>query len=1052
MKFTSSCFYKGLIFSLSFLIVTGSFASGLADLFESHYPDVRNLSEPTTDYPQAFTNFPFNPPVDAISPVDAEAPRIAEWTRQGGPGDTLALTAERVAATNALFMVYGERLSSGTRMGIETACNLPLVAGRECAVTLPENLPPHDVYLMWPCNNIGFGEPVPVNAAEAWWVGFNRVSSGETFYVYGRNLSLDGGTCWLYNAEKNDWIESKTTNPYRAEFECPPDWATGTYTLYAHNGHGGKYGWAEAQSITVAAPESFAGTTYNFVTDFNGDPSEASLDVAAYDAMTGRAKSGDTVIFPAGTFTSTKVWEFQDGIRYIGAGKGQTIIKGVGPFDIGDIAIFRQKDRTEVHDMTLEIGEGIESIATGYAWNFRRDTFTSNVTFLATNDFVVTTLLDSNGSIRQRYQDCDFVGPSAVTLNGSQLRFKDCVFSGIYDVNQLATLNGGNFIDLDGCVAENFDTSDPSWTFGWAKGRWIVVTGSPEGLYIGDCMTDRLMPRVGTPFLKDVAYAQLTAGERYEYLGNYYTNFTAKLSADIPDRFHRHWDDDYYNNVKATIISADGTTKNAGFPITELDAINNEISFGVLEWWAVQPDLSQGGTISLWEEPDGNAAEQILFEGAQPRQAGRVLSGANSSIFIDGAAAAKGGVADSTDLFITGGRGLGQARPVSSVNIGTGEVVIEGEWRVIPDSSSTYSLGTAGHNIAIYNSTFSGRKGAWDKSNREYQVTANTALQLNNAYNTVFANNIVSNIQHGFTYYSHYSAVGSLSGECAPGPNFFVEVIGNEFTGVQNGIRYMVHENGQQLVAGDAWNLGNVFRDNRISKVVGGTAIGLINYHSGSGIFGVNIFEDNMVAGVDRMPIGTLNAVDNQVFVDNQLTSDERLFGMNEQDLVLFGNTWSGAFDPYAVNVPRLAVARPRSIDGTVEIRNTGSADLTWTSSTLGGGTIAPEQYTNLINVAEGMHYIQSAGQSVQVEVAQLIQAYLTNRLSVNLSGYKGKWVIVEVPDLGSGEIVTLGPWYEPSTISFDVPDRYVVRVLTSVEQSGPYEVEKEIGEPPRSR
>jgi len=116
----------------------------------------------------------------------------------------LLLIAFPVYAAN--FVFFGE----GTTTNVEPV----LEDGRQCAVTLPSNLPADEMYLMWPNNEFGYGKPVAINKTEAWWVGPDTVATGETFSIYGRNLDLGSATNFLYCEEYGAWLTNTTANPY----------------------------------------------------------------------------------------------------------------------------------------------------------------------------------------------------------------------------------------------------------------------------------------------------------------------------------------------------------------------------------------------------------------------------------------------------------------------------------------------------------------------------------------------------------------------------------------------------------------------------------------------------------------------------------------------------------------------------------------------------------------------------------------------------------------------------------------------------------------------
>jgi len=247
------------------------------------------------------------------------------------------------------FTIFGQ--SDAGR--IETVAVIQRLDGMQAALTLPATLPRDTMYLMWPKNESGYGDAVAINQTEAWWVGFNRVSKGETFSVYGRNLILGSGDCYLY-IDGYGWITSDTANPYKADFIVPADLENGTYTVYAHNGHGKEYGWSKPLALTVAAayPNWAVGTVRN-VNSYGADGSDTSDDYAAIAAAYSACNAGDTLYFPAGTYyTSSWLW-IGKSIRILGEDRATTTIKQIGTDTISAI-ISVQADRTVVESITLD--------------------------------------------------------------------------------------------------------------------------------------------------------------------------------------------------------------------------------------------------------------------------------------------------------------------------------------------------------------------------------------------------------------------------------------------------------------------------------------------------------------------------------------------------------------------------------------------------------------------------------------------------------------------------------------------------------------------------
>ncbi|VGO21683.1 glycosyl hydrolase family 28-related protein [Pontiella sulfatireligans] len=984
------------------------------------YPDVQDRVEPTTIYPPSFSAF--NPPVDASMAINAVAPQTAEWTRQSQPGDTMALTAENLNQNFLEFVVYGENAER-----VAVACDIVHVDGRQAAVTLSDALTPNEFYLMWLGNANGFGEPVGINQTEAWWVGFDQVDPGETFYVYGRNLKLGAGECHLYIKELDRWLTSANANPYRAPFIMPSNVPAGTYTIYAHNGHGKVYGWAKPMIIKVDNPYDWSGNQYNLVTDFGANGTDKNDDQEAFNAMQDAvsANPGSTVTIPAGTYYLSGYFTAKPYTRYYGAGMGQTVIKPLPTRGKGDY--LRSGSSYELKDMTFVADE---TIVTDNAFKFNEawahDALLERVEFIDTReeDYGLHGFLSLNKSARQTLRGCRFITYHSVLVGqASYLRMENCEFLGCHDNNQMMTMGGGGFNDISGCTAQNYDMSDASDGFGWAKGRWIVVSSRFSNIYLGGNRTVQIQPRDPTPFVLGLKVSSV--GEFGNVQQTWYGTFgeqTLSFSTDIPDELHGRGNNSIpWSGAMATLV-ADGGAVTRDYRVRTLDAHNNTLTIQVTSPLATDQNWE---TVEIKDIVDGNAGEQILFEGPQPRQAGWITGATDGSVFIS-SADASGGLG-ATELFITGGRGLGQARPINSINATTGEVILEESWQVAPDNTSTYSMGIGAGNVAIYDNDFSGRE-----SGIGFDHRATTALQANNAYNLIFADNTLTNVRNGVRLYGYHSEMDSLSGKSAPAPNFFFQCINNVFSGVADGFVVDVFSSGSNpLVPGDSWSLGHMFRGNRMENITYQAAFHFRDGNDADGAIGMNVIDGNQVSDLSYVEnngsiVSYADVLDldpyasDQVLVNNRFFGHSKIAGLDSLNVVLRGNYWSGFSSTYSTDFSRLSIPQPVAKSSTVVLWNTGTSSMNWTSPTLGGGVIVAEGSTNLNDVPEGVHTIIAGSQTMQIEVFHLSPATLTELVSFPVLGLDGELVSAELVNQETGGRRALGPWNSPATISVE--------------------------------
>ncbi len=278
---------------------------------------------------------PFLPPATAASP-DQRLPTIAEWTRQAGPGDAIALAGAHLDDPATRFTVFGDTAGGGAKLLPAEA----VAANRLGAVvTLPAGLAAGGTYLLW----AGQGErrtmPVAINRTDAWWIGPSAVRAGASASVYGRNLLVGGGApgkLYLKPAgAAGRWIDAAaTSNPYKLDFTMPRDMAPGAYRLWAHNGRGGHYGWSGPIGLTVIPdPDAWSGPTID-VRRFGavGDGRHDDSDALAGATQAAERMPRSTISLPRGTYLVGKPLAPPANVRWLGAGRDLTTIRAAAGF------------------------------------------------------------------------------------------------------------------------------------------------------------------------------------------------------------------------------------------------------------------------------------------------------------------------------------------------------------------------------------------------------------------------------------------------------------------------------------------------------------------------------------------------------------------------------------------------------------------------------------------------------------------------------------------------------------------------------------------------
>jgi hypothetical protein len=327
--------------------------------------------QPPPALPAAFD--PFDPP--AIRTGEEGAPGFSEWTRTAGPDEHVLLAGHnyRPGQGRMRFEVFAQTAAGTFRRDAKIAH----LTAHQALVRLPAAAPAHAMYLVFPRAGEEVGGPAAVNRAEMWYVLPKTASPGQACSAFGRNLSHRGGEerAWVYLKAKGAgelglWCEVTAANPYKVDFVPPEGLPHGTYEVWAHNGHGGRYGWAPLhagrggtitpQYLKVGPAHQWDGPTLD-ATRFGADGTDGADDSEAVRRALAKANQtpNATIFFPAGTYHVSKTIEpvtgpEKSGIRILGAGKYTTAIKGL-PGKAPNPLMRITGGRVELRDLTLDI-------------------------------------------------------------------------------------------------------------------------------------------------------------------------------------------------------------------------------------------------------------------------------------------------------------------------------------------------------------------------------------------------------------------------------------------------------------------------------------------------------------------------------------------------------------------------------------------------------------------------------------------------------------------------------------------------------------------------
>ena len=491
-------------------------------------PSPLNVARPSPEpaFPASFD--PFVPPVSSSVPL-AGTPKIAEWTRTAKPDAVVALTGSGLssftgdaAGKDTQFQVFGQG-AAGSFYGPASILRLD---GLKAAVILPAGLPADSEYMIWPANSVGTGNPVAVNATEAWWVGPKVATRGDTVSIFGRNLAHNGNpvTSNIYIQKSGlpgVWATVTSANPYKVDFTVPTSLANGDYQVWAHNGHGGHYGWSGPLTLTINGGMPWTTKTFN-VKSYGAKGDGVTDDEAAIQlALTAASSSPwSTLYFPTGTYMISKGFSIPSQVRWLGDGSTHTFIKANAGFVAPQTYDARMYSMlygwVGTHDaalqgLTLDPNGLMKAVLTTpiyarFVTNYRFNDVTFGGKGYDPADFGGSTLIILQGC--KIIAGSSTTGGSGIFLGAtSQVFIDNCRIYGANDVNTMLDFFGGS--DGVSCTNTTAQDYDNTTSDGWAQGRFFYgcsLWGSNRNFYVGDNTTDALAVRP--------AYSNQNSGEQ----------------------------------------------------------------------------------------------------------------------------------------------------------------------------------------------------------------------------------------------------------------------------------------------------------------------------------------------------------------------------------------------------------------------------------------------------------------------------------------------------------------------------------------------------------
>lgn len=262
---------------------------------------------------------------------EQNAPIISEISKHAYPGDSIMVSGEGFEKAGVKFYVYSQ---SGKYNGKSAEAKFTLVDDNYASVLIDEDLE-YGVYGVYAKNASGTSDIKTVNKPSIWNIGVYKLTSGQSLTVLGENLTTDNGkntTAYLVSEDGMEYAQVSVAfaDAGKVEIIIPDTLTNGKkYKVLIHNGHGGKEGFAESESLVEYLDKpavNFSGNILNVV-DYGADPKALSNDDSvALSNLVKDLKDGDTIYFPPGSYLLSSKVTISKSVRILGAGADKTKI------------------------------------------------------------------------------------------------------------------------------------------------------------------------------------------------------------------------------------------------------------------------------------------------------------------------------------------------------------------------------------------------------------------------------------------------------------------------------------------------------------------------------------------------------------------------------------------------------------------------------------------------------------------------------------------------------------------------------------------------------
>ncbi len=802
----------------------------------------------------------FTPPFFAANP---SATAVAEWTRSAGPGDAIEFSAAALSPDTA-FLVYGQSSTEMTPVSV-----IPVVldytphgssSGEIASIVLPSGSAggAPGMFLVWPQNSIGIGNPVAINRTDSWWIGPEAATQGDTVFVFGQNLTYPGTyspgamtpLIYLVSADgrgKTYLPRVTSANPYRVGFSTD-EVTPGSYEVWVHNGAGGEFGWSGPLSLTVSGtspwncqssgPSTFNVRSYGAYGNGVGDDTVAitnAISAAGKYALNARHPYA-TIYFPPGIYMVSTGFRPPSNVCFMGSGisNWQTQTGSTGSASI--LRLSRTVVRLD--------GLAPPQTSAAFIWGNEGSGNSNNVEF-------TNLVLDANGNIPSVWSS-----PSAYAAIGVHVRFrcsKNVKFDSIVLNGAGPTIYGAGFESFDFLGGQNYYLTNSTIIGTGIANHWTKQVFVSGNLFLA---------ADNSPMMIDNQGSLQTAIWKNTQEDLMYFN-TENPSAQIP---YSYGSTTYAaaiagQSLIGTGLGPYGLGRIGGSQVYEVGQLylgqNNNINAGPCD-----PNNTNGTYPNSYpgcaSSTNSNSGEQVLFETEHIEFGGPVTASTATTVTVSELTETSCGLTPNRncvgeDAIISGGTGLGQNRHIVAQSGST--LTLSAPWMVNPDATSTIYIGNVTYQAVVFDNMEQG------KADQAFRYTALGGVETwSSVFSLIYDSNQVSNVSTGI-------ALAVLQtgrpNEDWIAPNYFNLFCNNKVTSAGYGVRvsdiFYGGSGDPQAVA----FLGNVFRNN-----IFGTSDGSSPTNTGIYTYGIEIRPD---AG----SVGRGNAIQGLIFDENSFVIDD---------------------------------------------------------------------------------------------------------------------------------------------------------------------------------